>query len=83
MSRALRRGLFRMCMTLVMPSMRVQVALAGAIRAQRRAEGWGAYVVPVMLPAMVACWASFRLAAVTGLWLAVAAAGGVEARAID
>jgi hypothetical protein len=83
MARHLRRALFRSCMTVLMPLIRAQARLARAVHAQRRMEGSGAYLLPLTLPATLACWAPVRMAAVGVLWLAVAAAGGADARAID
>jgi hypothetical protein len=81
--RALRRLAFRICMTFVMPLIRAQAGLAHAVRAQRRMDGWEAYFLPLTLPVTLACWVPLRLAAVVALWLAVSAAGGVDAGAID
>lgn len=83
MRRTLRRILFRSCMTVVKPLTHAQAHLADVIRTQRRVEGWSAYLLPLTLPVVLACWAPLRLAALGTLWLAVVAAGGVDAPAID
>jgi hypothetical protein len=71
----IRRIAFRICISVILPIGRAQAHLAGLFRQTARMEGVSTWTAPVVLVAIVLCWAPTRLVYWVGYRAAVALAG--------